>query len=179
MLAAIHGLADILPKAAILIGKKLIEQKACVSRIDGSPASNPEKLPLAEAEPCPVDVAQDKKNRRERFAEELEEKERAEGRRDNPSLDPATQRAIELDYRALHEQIKAENLYQCRYSEYATECVRYAFLFACFASLLYCKWYLTSAIFLGLFWVGSSICPSSSQPVANLFSSATNHVHST
>lgn len=70
-----------------------------------------------------------------------------------------TQRAILADYRALHEQIKAEGLYQCRYSEYAKESLRYGLLFSAFLYLLWCKWYLTSAMFLGLFWVSLTHAP--------------------
>ncbi|KAF2624184.1 fatty acid/sphingolipid desaturase [Macroventuria anomochaeta] len=75
-----------------------------------------------------------------------------DGLRENPSLDAETQQQILLDYRELHEQIKAEGLYQCNYSAYGWESIRYAALFAAFTYLLYSKWYLTSALFLGLFW---------------------------
>lgn len=95
----------------------------------------------------------DKKSHRERYATDCEDKEIEDGLRENPSLDAATQQAIILDYRALHERIKEEGLYQCRYSEYAKESVRYGILFAAFLYLLHCKWYITSALFLGLFWV--------------------------
>lgn len=153
MHAAIQSLADNNSKAAAIIGKKLIANPACVCRTNGKPAtSDPEKLPLIETEPSPVEIADEKKRHREQFAIEQEEKERDEGRRDNPALDPETQQAIINDYRALHEQFKAEGLYQCRYSEYAKESIRYGFLFAGFVGFLYCKWYMTSAIFLGLFW---------------------------
>ena len=76
-----------------------------------------------------------------------------DGLEENPSLDAETQQQILLDYRELHEQIKAEGLYQCNYSAYGWESLRYGALFAAFAYLLYSKWYLTSALFLGLFWV--------------------------
>lgn len=96
---------------------------------------------------------EEKRRHREQYATEQEKLEIEEGIRENPSLDVETQKAIIEDYRALHQQIKDEGLYQCRYSEYAKESIRYALLFAAFAGLLYIKWYLTSAIFLGLFWV--------------------------
>jgi delta8-fatty-acid desaturase len=83
----------------------------------------------------------------------MEEKEIMEGLRENPSLDAETQQQIIMDYRALHEQIKAEGLYQCNYSAYGWESIRYGTLFTAFAFLLYSEWYLTSALFLGLFWV--------------------------
>ena len=151
--ATIPHLADNNFKAAALIGKKLIAKKACVSRPNCRPANESEKLPLIEPELSPVDVAEEKRKIRERFAIDQEDREREEGRRDNPSLDLETQRAIELDYRALHEQIKAEGLYQCRYSNYAWESLRYGVLFVAFGVFLYYKWYMTSAVFLGLFWV--------------------------
>ncbi len=141
-------------KAAVLIGKKLIVNNGCVSRSSSKILEDMEKSPVFDT--FPPNLAEEKKKHREQFADDLEAKEQAEGRRDNPSLDPEVQAAIQRDYRALHEQIKAEGLYQCRYSEYAKESVRYGMLFAAFAGFLYCKWYLTSAIFLGLFWVCSS-----------------------
>ncbi|KAF1973065.1 fatty acid/sphingolipid desaturase [Bimuria novae-zelandiae CBS 107.79] len=89
---------------------------------------------------------------RERYATGLEQKETSDGLRNNPSIDVATQRAIVLEYRALHQRIKDEGLYTCRFGEYAKESVRYAFLFGLFLYLLHTKWYLTSALALGLFW---------------------------
>ncbi|KAL1610555.1 hypothetical protein SLS60_002224 [Paraconiothyrium brasiliense] len=89
---------------------------------------------------------------RERYATDLEQKEIADGLRDNPSIDYDTQRAIALEYRGLHQRIKAEGLYACRYSEYAKESIRYAILFSSFLYLLHVEWYLTSALALGLFW---------------------------
>ena len=74
--------------------------------------------------------------------------------RDYPSLDDKTQRAITQKYRALHQQVKDEGFYECRYQEYAKELVRYALLFASFLAALHYGWYLLSAVLLGLFWVG-------------------------
>jgi hypothetical protein len=73
--------------------------------------------------------------------------------RDYPSLDDATQRAISSAYQDLHQQVKDHGLYECRYSEYAKEITRYLILFALFCTALRHGWYLTSAAFLGLFWV--------------------------
>jgi delta8-fatty-acid desaturase len=87
------------------------------------------------------------------YAIEQEEREVEEGIRDNPSLDIVTQKAIIDDYRALHQQFKDQGLYQCRYSEYGKESIRYGLLFVAFGYFLYIKWYMTSAVFLGLFWV--------------------------
>jgi len=83
----------------------------------------------------------------------LEQKEIDNDIRDYPSLDADTQRAIIFDYRALHEKIKSEGFYDCRYSEYGKDCIRFAVLFSIFIFFLQAKWYLTSACFLGLFWV--------------------------
>lgn len=83
----------------------------------------------------------------------LEHKEINDGIGEFPSLDPETQMAITLEYRALHEQVKTDGLYECRYSEYGKELIRYSLLFLCFISLLRSGWYLTSALFLGMFWV--------------------------
>jgi delta8-fatty-acid desaturase len=151
------GLADI-NKAAAIISKKLIgKPDTCVYRSNSRPASDLEKLPLIqsedEAETPVITAAEEKKRHREQYAIEQEEREIEEGLRDNPSLDHETQKAIVQNYRALHQQFKDEGLYQCRYSEYAKESIRYAALFAAFGYFLYIKWYMTSAIFLGLFWV--------------------------
>ncbi|OCK96570.1 fatty acid desaturas-like protein [Cenococcum geophilum 1.58] len=69
-----------------------------------------------------------------------------------PLLDPATQARIVQKYRCLHEKMQAENLFQCRYTSYAIECVRYTFFFAMFALFLKWGWYIPSALFLGCFW---------------------------
>ena len=73
--------------------------------------------------------------------------------RDYPSLDETTQREISSAYRELHQQIKDRGYYACRYSEYAKEVTRYLIIFALFCTALRSGWYLTSAAFLGLFWV--------------------------
>lgn len=86
-------------------------------------------------------------------AQKLEEKEIEDSKRDWPSLDQPTQRAIMEEYRELHDQIKARGLYKCQYSKYGYESIRYVGLFSVFLYLLYSKWYLTSALFLGMFWV--------------------------
>jgi delta8-fatty-acid desaturase len=70
-----------------------------------------------------------------------------------PSLDSQTQEAITKEYRALHERVNNEGFYVCRYSEYGKDSIRYVVLFAAFLLFLNAKWYLTSAIFLGMFWV--------------------------
>jgi delta8-fatty-acid desaturase len=69
-----------------------------------------------------------------------------------PSLDPEVQDEIVVKYRALNERIKAEGLFQCNYTAYLYEAIRYALLFATSMYLLQAEWYMSSAVFLGLFW---------------------------
>ena len=69
-----------------------------------------------------------------------------------PSLDPQTQANIVEKYRDLEKRIDAEGLYQCRYSSYGIEALRYTFLFVSFLYLLRSGWYITSAIPLGCLW---------------------------
>ncbi|RYP05156.1 hypothetical protein DL764_004010 [Monosporascus ibericus] len=71
---------------------------------------------------------------------------------DYPSLDPAVQQDIIQKYRVLQRRIEEEGLYECRYSQYGKELVRYTILFTISMVALYYRWYMTSAIFLGLFW---------------------------
>ena len=75
-----------------------------------------------------------------------------------PSLDVEVQQKIVHRYRQLHEQIKSEGLYDCRFSEYAKEMIRYTTLFGLFIYTLQSGWYKTSAVFLGLFWVRADYC---------------------
>jgi delta8-fatty-acid desaturase len=69
-----------------------------------------------------------------------------------PSLDADTQRIIKEKFQALHQRLKDERFYDCRFSEYGKEILRYATLFALFVFFLRRAWYTTSACFLGLFW---------------------------
>jgi delta8-fatty-acid desaturase len=70
-----------------------------------------------------------------------------------PSVEPLVQQEITNKYRALHQRIRDEGLYECRYIEYGKEMARYSALFAAFLTALYFKQYMISAVFLGLFWV--------------------------
>jgi hypothetical protein len=153
--AALANPTNHIHKAAVLVGKKLIGNDNCVRRSTGIPADIPEKSPLLPVETSTFDAAKEKKARRDQYAVEQEQLEREEGWRDNPSVDIETQKAIIIEYRALHEQFKAEGLYQCNYSAYAWESLRYLALFAAFGYCLHIKWYITSAMFLGLFWVNT------------------------
>lgn len=89
---------------------------------------------------------------RDCYTASLEQDEIDQGIRDYPPLDHETQEAIALDYRALHEEVKARGLYQCRYSEYGKELIRCGILFSIFLLLLRSHWYITSSIILGVFW---------------------------
>jgi delta8-fatty-acid desaturase len=91
------------------------------------------------------------------YIEALEDKEIADGLSGFPSVDAETQLAITMEYRALHQRITDQGLYQCRYSEYGKELVRCALIFGVFISLLRAEWYLLSSVFLGVFWVSLPI----------------------
>ncbi|KAF5643059.1 delta-5 delta-6 fatty acid desaturase [Fusarium sp. NRRL 25303] len=69
-----------------------------------------------------------------------------------PSLDTRVQDEIARKYQLLHQRIHDEGLYQCPYVEYGKEMMRYTTLFTLFGVLFYNQWYITSAVFLGLFW---------------------------
>ncbi|BFZ59072.1 hypothetical protein YB2330_000074 [Saitoella coloradoensis] len=69
-----------------------------------------------------------------------------------PSLDPSTQQYIAHKYRELHERLEEEGYYDCNYAAYGRECIRYSILLAVALYTLHHAWYLTSALFLGLFW---------------------------
>lgn len=72
--------------------------------------------------------------------------------RDYPSVDPAVQLAITEKYKKLHETVREQGLYQCRYIEYGKEMTRYVTLFCLFLYTLHLGWYIPSGVFLGLFW---------------------------
>ena len=69
-----------------------------------------------------------------------------------PSLDPESQRNISINFRKLHQKIRESGLYVCDLSKYSSEVVRYVMLFSLFILTLRYEWYITSAVFLGLFW---------------------------
>jgi delta8-fatty-acid desaturase len=70
-----------------------------------------------------------------------------------PSLDPAVQLDIAHKYRLLHQKVRDQGLYICPMAEYGKELARYITLFVLSMVALHYEWYLTSAAFLGLFWV--------------------------
>ena len=69
-----------------------------------------------------------------------------------PSLDTATQTTIIDKYRALDERIKAENLYQCNYTDYLFEVMRYTLLGTLAYYFLQRQWFALSGAFLGMLW---------------------------
>ncbi|KAJ9623923.1 hypothetical protein H2203_005369 [Taxawa tesnikishii (nom. ined.)] len=69
-----------------------------------------------------------------------------------PALDSKTQAEIVHKYRLLNQRIRAEGLYDCRYSSYMIELCRYTFLFAMCLLTLRWGWYSISGLFLGAFW---------------------------
>lgn len=113
---------------------------------DEAKAASVGSLPLTA--PFPTD-----KLTRETYTAALEQKEIADGVRNYPSLDPETQEAIRAEYKALHKLVQEQGHYNCRYSEYGKEGIRYALLFCTFLYLVHIEWYMTSACFLGMFWV--------------------------
>lgn len=69
-----------------------------------------------------------------------------------PSLAAAVQDEIATKYMALHQRIYDEGLYNCPYPHYCKEIIRYSCLFSLFLVFLSYHWYITCAVFLGLFW---------------------------
>lgn len=69
-----------------------------------------------------------------------------------PSVDGVTQQSIAKRFQALHQRVRDDGYYDCQYSEYGKEMIRYTTLFALFAICLSRGWYFVSACFLGLFW---------------------------
>jgi delta8-fatty-acid desaturase len=69
-----------------------------------------------------------------------------------PSLDLATQDEIVRKYKLLDQRLRAEKLYDCNYSAYAIEGLRYSFLAAMVVLCLKTGWYATSGLFLGCLW---------------------------
>jgi delta8-fatty-acid desaturase len=143
------------PSESIIV----VENGTCTRRKTPTPTSteacrrvenqDSEKQPLVQ-EAYTYDPSE---HSRASYIEALENKEIADGISGFPSVDPETQLAITLEYRALHQRVKDQGLYQCRYSEYGKELIRCALIFGVFISLLRAEWYLTSSIFLGIFWV--------------------------
>jgi sphingolipid 8-(E)-desaturase len=86
------------------------------------------------------------------YTEQLMQQEVNECISKYPSLSPLVQQDIVAKYRALHQKIRDDGLYDCPFVEYAKEMARYTVLFTAFIVTLRYGWYMTSAAFLGLFW---------------------------
>ncbi|KKK14950.1 putative fatty acid desaturase [Aspergillus rambellii] len=69
-----------------------------------------------------------------------------------PRLDKRSQDEVAAKYRQLDERLLSEGLYECRYSCYAVESIRYAVLFVLFLTSLHYSYYALSALFLGMLW---------------------------
>ena len=69
-----------------------------------------------------------------------------------PSLDPTSQDEIIIKYRALEQHLRSAGLFDCPYSAYAVECVRYLALFTAFIYSLKTQHFFISALSLGLLW---------------------------
>lgn len=69
-----------------------------------------------------------------------------------PSLDKATQGEIVEKYRRLDQRIRDEGLYDCNYTAYLIEGIRYTTLALLSLYFLRHGWYMLSAVFLGMFW---------------------------
>jgi hypothetical protein len=69
-----------------------------------------------------------------------------------PSLDAATQRNISTKFRALHQRVHDEGYYQCHYSNYVKEIVRYVALFSIFLMFIHFERYILAGLAMGIFW---------------------------
>jgi len=69
-----------------------------------------------------------------------------------PPLTPEVQHQITLNYRALEERLWKEGYYECYYSRYLPELLRYTSLGLLSYIALKYNWYCISALFLGLMW---------------------------
>ncbi|KAK2747908.1 hypothetical protein FQN57_001499 [Myotisia sp. PD_48] len=69
-----------------------------------------------------------------------------------PSVSHADQDRIVEKYRLLGERMYAERLFDCNYSAYLVETIRYVLLAFLFIYFLRHGWYATSGLFLGCLW---------------------------
>lgn len=69
-----------------------------------------------------------------------------------PPTDAETQDRITQKYRDLQKEIQARGLYDCKYTSYGVEGLRYGTFTALFLYALYSGWYITSAIPLACVW---------------------------
>lgn len=71
---------------------------------------------------------------------------------DLPALDYKTQNDIRAKYNELHARVIKKGLYKCHYSDYVREIVKISSLFLYSFSFLKLKYYVLSAIFIGMAW---------------------------
>ena len=149
-----------LPSTPCGLLQPMNEKSDYTDLIDGGPCSTTCSYSGSDDEDCKkrCSSGKNKQNVQAKFSRVdhtamLQQQEVEQGLLSSPSIDLETQRRITEDYRELHEAVKAQGLYDCRFSEYGKEMIRYSLLFGLFMFLLLNKWYLTSAGVLGLFWV--------------------------
>lgn len=105
------------------------------------------------------------------YTDMLIAKEAQASRSAYPPLDTETQAKIVEKYRALHERVRNEGFYDCNYSAYDWDIARYVSFGAASMTALHYGWYMTSAVFLGLFWVSLfaiSVCRDSDNALGTL-----------
>lgn len=69
-----------------------------------------------------------------------------------PRLDQKSQDEVVTKYRQLDAKLQSEGLYDCPYSSYAVEFIRYSVLCVLFLTSLHYSYYALSGLFLGLLW---------------------------
>lgn len=69
-----------------------------------------------------------------------------------PRLDQKSQDEVVTKYRQLDAKLQSEGLYDCPYSSYAIEFIRYSVLCVLFLTSLHYSYYALSGLFLGLLW---------------------------
>lgn len=92
------------------------------------------------------------KNTAQAFINIAEKQDIEKAIRNYPSLDPETQREITRKFRELHTKVREYGLYDCRYSQYGLDILRYLLLFGLFIYSFANSYYLVSSCFLGCFW---------------------------
>ncbi|EEH50421.2 uncharacterized protein PADG_06500 [Paracoccidioides brasiliensis Pb18] len=100
----------------------------------------------------PIELPDPKRDSRPLFLDARTQQEIVIDLAKYPPLDTKTQDFIVEKYRALHEQVKAEGLYNCNYFAYLIELSRCTLLGALSLYFLFRGWYATSGLFLGLMW---------------------------
>ena len=118
-----------------------------------SPESNPHPSPDGDQNGLEMIDSDIHTNEAARSFTTLAEKQDIErALRNYPSLDPATQREITLKFRKLHAKVRKQGLYDCHYSNYLFDLMRYLLLLGLFVFFFTRGFHLISACFLGFFW---------------------------